>query len=378
MKQLQWIFGSLLIIGLIGSFIGCGENEAIAAEKEPLKIKQVSTSPVESVEYGEVVFATGKLSTKEELKLSFKTGGLIKRVYVREGQTVGAGTLLAELDLEEIRAQAQQADLGIDQAALTVSNAEIGLERIERDFKNVQGLFQDSVATLEQMEDVELALRNAKNQLEAARKGLAFAEQNKEVADFNLKYSKIVAPTRGTILKKLAEGSELVGPGTPILLFGTQDQAKVVKVFVADKEVVHLGLGDPATLSFDAYPGTKFSGKVSEVASFADPYTGTYEVEISLDAAPQKLLSGFIASVEIAGQESQDLLKIPVDALLVANGSEGTVYVHENGKALRKSIQIYKLAQDHILVAGGIQAGEEVIVRGAGYLSDQEPVLVQK
>ncbi|MEM1218736.1 MAG: efflux RND transporter periplasmic adaptor subunit, partial [Bacteroidota bacterium] len=191
-------------------------------------------------------------------------------------------------------------------------------------------------------------------------------------------FRALQAPTRGTILKKLAEGSELVGPGTPIVLFGTQDQAKVVKVFVADKEVVHLGLGDPATLSFDAYPGKKFTGKVSEVASFADPYTGTYEVEISLDAAPQKLLSGFIASVEIAGQESQDLLKIPVDALLVANGIEGTVYVHQNGKALKRSIQIYKLAQDHILVNGGLQAGEEVIVRGAGYLSDQEPVLVQK
>lgn len=378
MNKYQWIFGGLLTAALLASFLSCGGNEASVPVSHHRPAKQVTTAKVEPIDYAEVVFATGKLSSKEQIKLSFKTGGIIRRIYVQEGQNVQAGALLAELDLDEIRAQAQQAELGIDQAILTVSNAEIALERAERDFKNVQGLFQDSVATLEQMEDVELALRNAKNQLAAAKKGQTFAEQNKEVADFNLQYSKIKAPTRGTILKKLAEGNELVGPGTPIFLFGTQNKAQVVKVFVADKEVVHLSLGDPATIRFDAYPATTFTGKVTEIASFADPYTGTYEVEIAMNPVQEKLLSGFIASVEITGQKKQPLLKIPVDALLVANGHTGTVYVHQNGRAEKRSVTIYKMEQSQLLLTDGLRPGEEVIVRGAGYLSDQEPVFVQQ
>ncbi|MCB0680866.1 MAG: hypothetical protein KDC32_08025, partial [Saprospiraceae bacterium] len=57
--------------------------------------------------------------------------------------------------------------------------ARLALERAERDYRNVQGLFADSVATLEQMEDAELQLRNARNQLEAAQTGLAYSEKTR-------------------------------------------------------------------------------------------------------------------------------------------------------------------------------------------------------
>ena len=77
--------------------------------KEELQPRKVETVVVTPTKYRQVIFGASKLSDKEESKLSFKTGGIIKRIYVSEGQPVRKGQVLAELALDEIQAQAQQA-----------------------------------------------------------------------------------------------------------------------------------------------------------------------------------------------------------------------------------------------------------------------------
>lgn len=236
-----------------------------------LRPKQVETVVVQPSEYRQIVFGSGKLSAKEEARLSFKTGGIIKRIHVSEGQSVRKGQVLAALELDEIQAQTQQATIGRQQAEITIENAKLALKLAERDYQNALGLYQDSVATLEQLQNAEVQLDNARNQLEAAEKGLAFNEQNVEVAQFNLRYSRITAPSDGVILRKMAEPNELAGPGNPVFIFGARDKAQVVKVNVTDKDIIHIQLVDTARVAFDAYPGHYFTGLVREVASMATP-----------------------------------------------------------------------------------------------------------
>ena len=374
----HWI---LLISGIVLSTLiaaGCGDSKAADLSGQASELPHVETVAAELIEYAPEVFGTGRLASREESKLSFKTGGIVSRIHVREGQQVRRGQLLAELDLDEIEAQTQQASLGVQQAGITLSNARLALERAERDYRNVQGLFADSVATLEQMEDAELQLRNARNQLEAAQTGLAFSEKNQTVADFNLKYSSITAPANGTILMKLAEVNELVGPGTPVFLFGSKEKAQVIRVSITDKDVIHVKLGDRATVEFDAYPGETFPAEVREIASMADPYTNTYEVELEIDPAGKILLSGFIGSVRIRTSGSESLIRIPVDALVKADGHSGEVFVVRAGRAELVNIEIHSLGSDRLLLRSGLQPGDEVIVKGGGYLEAKDSVLVGK
>ena len=135
------------------------------------------------------VHSSGILSSKQISKLSFKTGGLISRVYVEIGDYVKKGQLLATLDMTEISAQVQQAKLAYDKA--------------ERDLTRVKNLYADTVATLEQLQDATSAYNAAR--------------ENKNIADFNLLYSRILAPDNGRIVAKLAEVSEMIGPGMPLL-----------------------------------------------------------------------------------------------------------------------------------------------------------------
>ncbi|MEO0727748.1 MAG: efflux RND transporter periplasmic adaptor subunit [Bacteroidota bacterium] len=362
----------LFLVVLAAVINGCttqAQNQAKAAEP-----KQVEAQVAEIIAYQQSVFATGPLAAAEEAKLSFKTGGIIAQVYVREGQKVRKGQLLAKLELDEISAQSQQADLGEEQAAITLDNARLALQLAERDYRNVSGLFADSVATLEQLENVEVQLNNAKNQLAAAEKGLAFSQRGVEVAQFNLKYSSIVAPSDGIILRKFAEVNELVGPGNPVFMFGSRKEAQVVRVAVTDKDIIHLNLGDPAVVQFDAYPGIDFAGSVRELAGAADPFTGTYPVEVELAPQSRTLVNGFVGSVTIHTQQQQPLVSIPVDGLLKADGEQGEVMLIEEGRARLRAIDIHHIEDRDLLLRGGLEAGEMVITAGASYLEEGDSV----
>ncbi len=365
------------LIFMVLVIVSC-QQDSSTRQASKVQKKEVRTVEAKLINHQEVIFASGRLSSEEESKLSFKTGGIIKRIYVREGQSVRKGQLLAELNLDEISAQTQQANIGKQQAEINIENAKLALRLAQRDYDNTLGLYQDSVATLEQLQNAEVQLESSKNQLVAAQKGKNITEQQINVAQFNLKYSKIIAPSDGLILQKLAEANELVGPGNPVFLFGSKDKAQVIKVSVTDKDIIHIELGNPASVKFDAYPGKTFNGQVREKASMADPYTSTYEVEIEVQADGKKLLSGFIGQVEIYSDTQEEMVLIPIDALLKADEQVGEVFVIDDSIARRTRIGIYGFKGENLLVNKGLLAGDLVIIGGAGFLNDDELVISSK
>ena len=371
-------FTFYILLTFFGGFLfqSCTEGNA---QTEPASVntqKRVSTISAKAGQYQKVVRASGRLGADEDIRLSFKTGGLIDRIFVSEGDRVKRGQQLASLDLEEIQAQVQQADAGLRQAELAKSNAEIALERAQRDQRNVENLFADSVATLEQKEDVNMALRAAQNQLKTAEQGIRFAQDQQRIAQFNLQHSAVYAPSNGLVQLRLANAGELIGPGQPVLLFGTIEQSQAIRVQVTDKDVIFLKNGDPAKVHFDAYPGEIFEGAISEIAGMADPYTGTYEVKIAVNAQGRKLYNGFIGAVEILPSGEKSVVRIPVDALVRAEGQQGLVFIANQHSAKAKTIQILGIEGDQLLVGEGLSDGDPVIVQGAGYLQDGDPILL--
>ena len=359
------------------SLSGCSNSQAAPSEPGSATARRVDTAHVQAIDYQETIKASGQLALAEEARLSFKVGGIIRRIHVREGQNVRAGQLLAEVELDEIGAMAEQAELGTAQRAIAVENARLALRLAERDYRNAKGLYQDSVATLEQLENAEVQLDNARNQLNLAQKAQRIQSKQQRVANYNLRHAKIVAPVAGTILKKLAEPNELVGPGSPVFLFGATEKAMVLRISVTDKDIVHVRLGDRAAVQFDAYPGRSFEGRVRETASMADPYTGTFEVEVELDPGGARLHSGFIGSATLYTQDKHHLLQVPVDALKVADGAAGVIFTLEAGKAQQQKVSIYRLQGNQLLLSGGLPDSAVVIVSGLSFLQDGAPVAPQ-
>jgi RND family efflux transporter MFP subunit len=336
------------LVGLLAMLAGGCGSETPPPEAVRTPDVLVRTAPVERAAVAEPIRATGLLASKAEARLSFKIGGIVNRLYVDEGDRVRAGQTLATLAMTEIEAQVRQAQ----EAA---AKAKRDLDRAER-------LFADSVVTLEQVQD--------------ARTGFEVAQQGVEIARFNWQYATIKAPFSGVVLKRFAEENELVSPGTPILRVAGGGQGWVVRVGLPDRDAVRIQPGDRATLTFDAFPHTRFAGRISEVAALATSSTGTYEVEVTLETTHPDFANGQVAKVELVPRTQTGLTLIPIEALIEGDGDQASVFTLDatGTKAVRVPIDVAFLTDDRVAVRRGLDSVQTVLTDGIAYVADGTPV----
>jgi multidrug efflux system membrane fusion protein len=330
----------------------CGRPSApgpeSAAPPAPVRAEEVRTVPLR-----EQVRAVGVLAPRDEVRLSFKLGGVVDRILVEAGDRVKAGDLLAVLKRAEVDA--------------AVTQATEAAEKARRDLERARKLRADEVATEEQVEDLTTAYK--------------VASANLRTAQFNARFARIEAPADGVVLQRLAEESELVQGGQPVLVLGATGQGWIVRASLADRDAVRVVVGDTAEVSFDAFPGRSFAGRVSRVASSADPQTGTFEVEIDVDQGRARFVRGLVAKVElsIAGRDGDDaVVAVPITALVEADGPEARMFVldPEQGVARSKSVSIGPIIGERVVVRTGLVPGEQVITDGAAWLTDGRAVSV--
>jgi membrane fusion protein, multidrug efflux system len=363
------------LLGLCLAFVaGCRSARQNGDGRTAVPVRTIA---VTRQRLSEPVRTNGFLSSEAEMKLSFKTGGIVDRIRTQEGRRVRAGQPLASLKLDEIQAMADQ--------------ARNGFEKAERDFERARNLFRDSVATLEQVQDAET--------------GFNVAKANLDIARFNLAHSSITAPADGRVLKILAEENELIGPGMPAFLFGTDGSERVVKAGAADRDAVRIAPGDSASVRFDAFPGETFASTVRTVSGAPDPMSGLFEVELSfpipssrhtprnltvpipsprntprdpaLRRAAHPFVDGLMADVDIFPSQKREAWAVPVEALAEADGDRGAVYtVSADSTAVRVPVAIGFLSGGSAAIFSGLESVGSIVTEGAAYLTDGTPVRV--
>ncbi len=337
----------LFIIIFIFS-IACRNSDIPAPLQEIIKVK---VAKVDSGKVSIPLHTNGFLVSSEELKLSFKTGGIVSKIFVNEGARVKKGDLLASLNLSEINANTDQAESGYAKAL--------------RDFERAENLYRDSVVTLEQKQNAATALR--------------IARSNLEIVQFNLNHSKIYAPDNGLILRQFVKENELVSSGYPVFLFGTSGEFWKVKAGFPDKDIIKINQGDSASISFDAHPGVSFSAIVDQVGEMANPLTGTFEIELLLKESEYRLVSGFVAGVDLFPLLRKTFSIVPLGAIVEADGKEGYIYsVNEDKIAQKVKVNIVTLVGSMVAVTGIPPGISLVVSEGAAYLKNGTKVEIVK
>ncbi len=340
---------SLAALALVVAIVAaCSHPHDSAAGLAPLR--PVRVAPVTSAVLGDSVHAVGLLTPKDEARLSFKVGGVVESIRVEEGAPVKAGQLLAVLKQAEIEAAVEQSRQAATKAA--------------RDLARAKALYADGVATLEQVQDLATAA------------SVAAAAQRS--AEFNASYARIVAPAAGVVLRKLAEANELVQAGQPVLVVGGAGRGWIVRVGLADRDAVRVRPGDPARVTFDAWPERSFAGRISNVASSADPATGTFTIEVQVEPADARFVQGLVAKVTLRTAQSHSTNVVPVQALVEASGTEASVFVYDRADKLvrRVTIRIGRMSGGEVEVLDGLAPGTEVVIDGAAFLENGESVRI--
>lgn len=326
------------------------EDQASQIDESTIAVKVM---PVHEGSYNQPLISSGLITTETESKLSFKVGGMISRILVAEGQAVTKGQLLASLDLTEIDAQ--------------VSQARKNLEKSKRDLERGQRLFNDSAATLEQMQNLQTASD--------------VATENFTIASFNKQFATIHANASGRVIRKFVNEGEQITAGAPVLQINSSAQNNwIVKIGLPDVDWVRVKKGDRAIIFLDAYPGETFTGEVSLINEGADPLNGLYHTEVKINSRGKKFASGLFAKVEIQSSTKQLLHGIPIEAIVEGKGKNAFVFVANGDQKTVKKIPVTVayITGDSAIISKGLENVKEVITSGSAFLTEFSTIQVSK
>lgn len=376
---------------------------------------KVSTEQVERRDIVEVVTANGKIQPETEVKVSPDISGEVIELYVKEGDEVNAGELLARIDpeiyksnydrmaaaLNTQKANEANARARVAQARAQFTNAKVSFERNEKLWK--QGVISDSEydAAKASYEVAEAELVSAEQSLKAAQFTVKSSEASLQEARENLDKTSIYAPTDGTVSRlNVEKGERVVGAsqfssGTEIMRIANLLSMEV-SVSVNENDIVRVDLGDTSIVEVDAYLDREFRGIVTEIATSADvagvsvDQVTNFDVKIRIlqesyqdmmrshDSTYSPFRPGMSATVDIQTAKVADVLTVPIQAVTTRaeedsiSGEEKpeneeveevqeVVFLYSDGKV--RMVEVETGVQDnmYIEVKSGLEEGDEIV-----------------
>lgn len=160
------------------------------------------------------------------------------------------------------------------------------------------------------------------------------------------------------------------------VIFETGPDDWVVKLNLSDRDWARMSLGLPAVATLDAYEGTVFNGKITDLAVAADPASGLYPVEVRIAPQGKRFAPGLFAKVDITPSKSGPYAIIPVDAIIEGDGKSAFVFAMQpDGVSVKKlQVQISQINGNQAMVSSGLEGVTEVVTAGAPYLTEKKKV----
>ena len=329
---------------LLSAFLLGGCGSASDAPKAPKALPTVRVALVGTTSGSPVIQAIGTAMWRQETPLGFTSDGQISRILVNEGDIVRRGQVLATLDTTPIAAE------------LSVAQAEA--RRAQSELKRLDHLYRNGWVT--------------KQRLEAAQAASEVSAAQVRARGFAVQTARVTAPSSGVVLARLAEPTQVIAKGSPVLVIGETDGGYVIRVPVNDRVAASVTMGEPALVRFEALGSTPLQGRIVEIGGRARQTTGTFDVEIMLPNAPG-LRSGMIgtAALTIAPRGAAPTIILPALAILSPRAGEGLVYVVEaNGTARLRQVRLGDASDAGVEVLSGVKAGERVALSGFDKIRD--------
>jgi len=290
---------------------------------------RVETAEIQRRDLEAIVRASGTIQPQRSVDVSANVIGTIVKLVVAEGQTVQKGDLLLEIDPTEYLATVQELEAAVRQNRANLQLAEASLDKAEQDHQRMVKLFEQDLASEEQLVAARTQARVERARVEAARNALESTLATLERARHNLSKVTLTAPMSGVITKLNVEEGEnaimgtLNNPGTVLLTIADLGVMEAW-IDVDETEVVDLRLGQPATVEIDAFRDSTYTGTVTEIGhSPIRQRTGAgqeavdFEVKITLDETVAHIRPGLTCKAEITWARREDALAVPLGAVTV-------------------------------------------------------------
>lgn len=334
----SWLTAAVLAGAAVSA---CGGSEAGATEDPDtyVKIVNVETTTLEPRPFAATVRITGEAEPETDVTVSAEESGVLESFAAPRGRRVESGAVIARIDDAVLSAQVEEA-----RAA-----AQLARDRYVRQRRLWE---EEGIGS-------EIAYLQAKSEAEAAAARL-------DQLRARLGRTVLRAPVAGTVDDHLVDAGEVVQPGTPVARLVNASRLEI-SGGVPERYAARVGRGDSALVTFDILPGRVFDGEISFVGTAVDRESRTFPIEIVMDNPEGEVKPYMIANVRVLMRRIDEAIVVPRDVLLrTEEGQQAIVVVEgENGPvAEARDVTLGATSEDEVVVTGGLEAGERLVVRG--------------
>ena len=330
----------------------------------------VQTGKADSMDLASIVSASGEIKPKTYVNIGANAFGKITRLYVKEGDRVKKGQLLAQLEnvqssadvnatqagLEAARTDAIAADAAQNTSMADLNRAQSDYERAQLDWTRAQGLYKDALIAKSEYDSQKAAFQTAQAGLAQAQARVAQARAQKDSAERHitqnaanlthaadvLQKTTYAAPYDGMITNlPVREGETVVigiqnSPGSTLMTLADMSVI-TAEVRVDETDIVNVRLGHSAEVTIDAIPKKTFKAVVTEIGNnaivrstgvstsqqtSASQEAKDFKVVVTLQEAPENLRPGLSSTAKITTATRPHVLTVPIQALTVRTKAE--------------------------------------------------------
>ncbi len=351
---------SLLSISLATVLLllsACGEKKHAATTDNSVPVPVTVGTPGGTVEGG--ISVSGKIEAQQTANISTRMMGTITRIYVKVGDKVHRGQLLATISSQDIQAKQAQTNAAIAEAQANVNNA-------QKDYDRFNNLYKKQSASAKELDNVTLQYNAAKARLEAA------TQMRNEVSAM-LAYSSLTAPFDGVVTQRMADEGNMANPGMPLLTIEQNSQLEV-SATVSENDINSIKKGDKAQVEVKAI-GKTVECTISEISPSSQFTGGQYLVKLNIPEKEKKeLYAGMYVNVFIpvtgktATKGNTAATLVPLGSLVTKDQLTGIYTISSNNTALLRWIRTGKTFGDQVEVLSGLAQDEKFIVSAEGKL----------
>lgn len=359
-RSVQPLVAVLLIVAA-----ACTGSEPIAdGDVRPsTRATRVETMVVTPRSFDENIQVTGAVEALNDATLAAQASGRVEHI-ADNGDRVAAGAVVVRLDQAAARAAVEQAE-----AQIQTAQAQRALALDNRD--RLAPLQDRKVISAREFEQARLQLEEAEASVRQAEAALASA-------NVQLGNTVVRAPFAGTIEQALLEPGEHAGTGDPLLRLIAIEEVRVI-AGVPERYAPDIHVGMSVQVSFPSVDVQARTGEVTFVGAAIEPLSRTFPIEVHIANPQGDLKPMMLAELRVSRKRHAGVLTLPRSAIVTDELGPG-VYVVESGTgakvARRRPVVLGADAVGFVIIASGLDAGDEVIVLGQHSISDGDPVEV--
>lgn len=366
----------------------------------PVEFAVVKRAPV-----SEQILVVGNLIGAATVQVVPRVNGRLATVNVQLGDSVRRGQTVAKVEDMEIQEQVRQAEAAFKVAQATIRQRDADLKLAKTNKERSESLYTRQLLPQQTYDDTVARLEAAQAQNDLANAQFEQAKARLEELRITLQNTIIQSPVDGFVGKRFSDPGAFVGPNSPVVSVVDIRTVRMVANLV-EKDMKRVPVGTVAAVEVDAFPGEKFSGRVSRVAPVFDPATRTAEMEIEIPNGTFRLKPGMYSRVQLVVDSRANALTVPRNALVELDGKAGVFVANTaggsgGGNASRGQgpaqgqvaatgtqgqapasmtarflpVQTGIRDGEHIEITSGLQDGTRVITTGAGALKDGDRIV---